>query len=253
LRTLRAGRGDTTFLLLHGFGESLISFRALVDPLAQHYRVVAVDLPGFGLSDKPAGHYDLATTVARMQDFINRWTSGPVVVVGHSMGGEVAAALGLADPKRIVALVLIAPAGYALAPWLNDTAALGWLREGGIGSAIAYLLPMHDPVWLAEPANRLEYEPYLDPAYRGAARRVLAEFDFGALRERFRDLSQPVLLLWGSDDPTIAPSAGQAIVQELRRGSLVIIPGALHRPQETHPDQVLTAIQDFLGTGVKER
>src|SRR5690606_13780878 len=53
VRAVRFGSGDTTMVLLHGYGESLMSWRALSEQLAQRFRIVAVDLPGFGLSDKP--------------------------------------------------------------------------------------------------------------------------------------------------------------------------------------------------------
>jgi len=246
VRTVRAGRGDTTLLLLHGYGESLISFRPIFDLLARHYRVVAIDLPGFGLSDKPAGSYSLVTTTLRIQNFISRWIRGPVVIVGHSMGGEVAAAAAIAQPPPVTALVLIAPAGYALGPWLGDST-VSWPRKGWVGSTIAYMLPMHDPAWMSEPADRAEYEPFSDPAYREASHRVLEDFDFTALRGRFDKVTQPTLVLWGERDPTIPPWVGDSIVREIPRGQLVVIEGALHRPQETHPAEVVREIEKFLG------
>src|SRR5690606_28239630 len=146
VRAVRFGSGDTTMVLLHGYGESLMSWRALSGQLAQRFRIVAVDLPGFGLSDKPAGPYDLEAMHRRLSDFISRHTDGPVVVVGHSMGGEIAAALALSEP-RIVAAVLIAPAGLGLGSTADS------LPPGikGLAGAVAPLvLPVHDPAWLAE-------------------------------------------------------------------------------------------------------
>ena len=58
LRALRAGAGDTTLLFLHGYGESLLTWRYLLDRVPPHFRVLAIDLPGFGLSDKPDTTYD---------------------------------------------------------------------------------------------------------------------------------------------------------------------------------------------------
>ena len=112
VRTVRAGTGDTTLLLLHGFGESLTTWRAVFDPLAAHTRVVAIDLPGFGGSAKPDTTYSLPVMTERLSRFIDRWTpSGTLVVVGHSMGGELAASLAMARPDRVSLLVLIAPSG----------------------------------------------------------------------------------------------------------------------------------------------
>src|SRR6478609_1818041 len=90
VRAVRDGTGDTTIVFIHGYSESLLSFRGPFDRLSQRFKVVALDVPGFGLSDKPAGPYTLERQTARLADFLDRWTSGPVILAGHSMGGELA-------------------------------------------------------------------------------------------------------------------------------------------------------------------
>jgi pimeloyl-ACP methyl ester carboxylesterase len=150
LRTVRAGTGDTTLFLLHGYGESLLAYRALFDRLATQFRVVAVDLPGFGLSDKPNGPYDYQTMVSQLGSYLERHIAGPIVIVGHSMGGQLAAGLAMLHPDRVVATVLIAPAGHGLSPWHSAVTGepadlVGWLNV-----PIAYLMPIHAPDWLEE-------------------------------------------------------------------------------------------------------
>ena len=241
LRAVRLGQGDTTLVLLHGYGESLMSWRAVADRLGTRFRVVAVDLPGFGLSDKPAGPYTLKAMHRRMAAFIARWTDGPVIVVGHSMGGEIAASLALTEP-RVVAAVLIAPAGYALGE-VVDSLPAG--VAGLAGAATPLVLPVHDPQWLREPDDRAGYDPVLDSAYRRAARAVLEQFDFAALRDRFRTLDKPVLVIWGRYDPTIPFGVGEALAAELPCGTFVPIEGALHRPHQAQPDRVAAEIEQY--------
>ncbi|MGH7704050.1 MAG: alpha/beta fold hydrolase [Gemmatimonadales bacterium] len=245
LRVVRAGQGDTTLLLLHGYGESLMAYRAVFDRLARHHRVVALDLPGFGLSDKAAGPYDLATLEHTLEDFISRWIQGPIVVVGHSMGGELAVALALARPDRIAGLVLIAPAGNGLNPLLGDSG-IASLGAGWVAGALTFVLPVHDPNWLEEPADRADYEPGRDSAYRRVARQVLAEFDFSAVGERFRDLKQPALVIWGREDPTIPLAVGVRLAAMIPCHRLVVLPGTLHRPHQTEPDTVVAETETFL-------
>ena len=247
VRAVRAGRGDTTVVFLHGYGESLFSFRAEFDRLAVRYRVVALDAPGFGLSDKPAGPYDLAAQTGRLAAFLDRWTTGPVVLVGHSMGGELATALALRRPARVVALVLIAPAGYDLSKRLDS------LRPGTIGvigwaAALATTgaLPVHDAEWLAEPGDRARYTPAADPAYRHALESILRDFDFSALRDSFRTVRQPTLLIWGRLDPTIPFAIGESIAVKLPCRRFVPLDATLHRPQLTDPDTVSALLLDFL-------
>jgi pimeloyl-ACP methyl ester carboxylesterase len=245
LRVLEAGHGDTTLVLLHGYGESLLAWRLLLDRLARHYRVVALDLPGFGLSDKPDVTYDYPAYARWLGDFLAQRTKGPVVVVGHSMGGQIAAGLALDHPERVVAAVLIDPAGAGINTLLTDTGGIASPSTQWVASAISFVLPAHDSAWLAEPADARDYEPSADSNTARAARRVLEEFDFAALQHRYADLKQPVLLIWGEQDPTIPLSIGQRIAGELPcRQFLPLV--TLHRPHQTLPDTVAAAMEAFL-------
>jgi len=247
LRTVRAGTGDTTLLLLHGFGESLFTWRAVVDPLAQHFRVVAVDLPGFGGSSKAAASYTLDDMTRRLVDFVDRWVPGPIIVVGHSMGGEIAAALALQRPEQIRAAVLIAPAGWGVGlAGVADTMypsrarAIAWYL-----SSRAFVLPEHDPDWLHEPDSAADYTLVGDSAYRRAAEAVLTDFPRSAARERFGELTQPVLLIWGPLDPVIPYEIADTLVRLIPCSRLATIPRALHRPQVEFPDTVTSLVREF--------
>jgi pimeloyl-ACP methyl ester carboxylesterase len=248
VRALRAGQGDTTILLIHGFGESLTTWRAVLDPLAAQARVVAIDLPGFGVSQKPDTLYSLAAQTERLSRFIDRWTQGPLIVMGHSMGGELAAALALARPDRIRLVVLVAPAGYRIGlGWIIDTmyprkaATVG--RYLGLRS---FITPIHDPGWLAEPDSAADYDLTGDPKYTRAAARVLQEFDFVALRSRFQHLSQPTLLVWGGNDPVVPFAAGDSIARLIPCVRFAPLASAFHRPHAELPDTFLAIVRDFL-------
>jgi pimeloyl-ACP methyl ester carboxylesterase len=245
LRAVEAGHGDTTLLLLHGFGESLLGWRAVFDGLARHYRVIAVDLPGFGLSDKPEGGYDLSGYRTRLGALLEHNTTGPVVVVGHSMGGEVAAALALDHPERVVAAVLIAPAGAGINQLFTDTGGIASPATQWVASAITFVMPVHDSLWLREPEDRRGYEPARDSAAAHAAREILAQFDFAALDSSFTRLRQPVLLIWGRQDPTIPYRIGERIAGMLPCRQVVAL-NALHRPHQALPDTVLSVMSRFL-------
>jgi pimeloyl-ACP methyl ester carboxylesterase len=248
VRAVRAGQGDTTILLIHGFGESLTTWRAVFDPLAARAKVVAIDLPGFGVSQKPDTLYSLGAQTERLSRFIDRWIEGPLIVMGHSMGGELAASLALARPDRIGLVVLVAPAGYRIGlGWIIDTmyprkaATVG--RYLGLRS---FITPIHDPAWLAEPDSAANYDLTGNPEYTRAAARVLQEFDFVGLRGRFQDLSQPTLLVWGGNDPVIPFAAGDSIAQLIPCVRFVPLAAAYHRPHAELPDTFLAIVWDFL-------
>jgi pimeloyl-ACP methyl ester carboxylesterase len=243
VRALRAGDGDTTLVFLHGYGESLLAWRLLLDRFTRDYRVLAVDLPGFGMSDQPQGAYDFSTYTRWLGALLLEQTRGPVIVVGHSMGGQLAAAMALEHPGRVVAAVLIAPAGAGLQPFLTDTAGVAPFATRWAAGAIAFVFPVHDSAWLRETDDG-PAQVFGDSA-SVAARRVLAEFDFKALADRFQDLHQPVLLIWGRQDPTIPFEIGKRIADSLPCRRFVHLP-TLHRPHQTLPDTVAAEMMAFL-------
>ena len=247
VRAVRAGSGDTTLVLVHGFGESLFTWRAVLDGLATGHNVVALDLPGFGGSGKPDADYSLPSMTNRLTAFIDQWTTGPVIMVGHSMGGELAASVALARPDRVVAVVLIAPAGWNVGlAGIADTMYPGKARAiGWYLSSRAFVLPEHDPEWLGEPDSAASYTLMTDSAYRRSTARVLEEFDFRGLRAGFSNIRQPVLLLWGTWDPLIPYAIADSIMPLLTCARLVTIPNALHRPQVEVPDTVTAEIKAF--------
>lgn len=248
VRSVRAGRGDTTLLLLHGYGESLTTWRAVFDRLASKTRVIAIDLPGFGVSAKPDVPYSLPAMTERLSSFLDQWTPGPVVVIGHSMGGAIAASLALARPDRVVGLILIAPAGYRIGlGGIADTMYPSKARTLGRYLALrSFITPIHDPTWLAEPDSTANYDLMGDSAYSRAAARVLEDFDWRGLHDRFDEIRQPTLLIWGGNDPVVPYSVGDTLSRLIPCVRFVPLPTAFHRPQAEVPDTTLAIIRGFL-------
>lgn len=250
-RVLRGGTGDTTLILVHGYGEHLLGWRAVFDRLARDHTVIALDLPGFGVTDKPDAVYSLTQMATWLRLLIDQETSGPLVLVGHSMGGAIVSAVALANPDRIERLVLIAPAG--LHPGLgrigSSVGPAGHQAVGWWETARSFITPVHDPEWMAEPAEMAEYDPVLDSGYRRASARVLREFAFDGIGERFRELSVPVLVIWGRYDAVIPYTTGDSMVQLLPCGQLKSL-DAMHRPQMERPDTTAALILGFLKSPV---
>lgn len=243
LRALRAGHGDTTLVFLHGYGESLMAWRLLLDRFTARYAVLAVDLPGHGLSDRPDGPYDYPALVQRLARVLDQETRGPVILVGHSMGGQLATGVALARPERVRALVLIAPAGDGINPMLTDTGGVASPATAWVASALSFVLPVHDSAWLREADG--EGPAGGDSAAARTAREVLAQFDFSAIGEGFRAVHQPVLLIWGRQDPTIPYDIGERVAALLPCRRFVSL-AALHRPHQTLPDTVAAEMTHFL-------
>lgn len=103
--------GAPTFVLVHGIGMGRVVFAGVSEVLAQYGRVLAVDLPGFGDSPEPGSSSPLEVTAAVVADFIRTEDagSGPLVLVGHSMGTQIVAELSLQFRALVDHLLLIAP------------------------------------------------------------------------------------------------------------------------------------------------
>ncbi len=106
------GKGDKVLLFIHGLGHSMLDWQKNLGYLRQHYRCIAVDLPGNGLSATGDYPYSLHFFAAGIADFIRKMGLTNVYLVGHSMGGQISMTLALQHPTLISGLILCAPAGF---------------------------------------------------------------------------------------------------------------------------------------------
>ena len=250
LRSVRAGHGRPV-VLLHGYGESLVSWRGVFDRLAHDADVLAFDLPGFGLSSKPERGYSTEALARRVIGALDAASLDSVVLVGHSMGGAIAAAVALLAPQRVRALVLVDAAGVA--PPLGLAAARDTAQSVVRASVAEYeaqrsrFTSPHDPAWLMEDTAAARYLPAADSSYRTALAAVLREFDFGFLTvERMRSIRAPTLVVWGEYDPVLPLSEGRLVAASIPGASLVVIERSWHRPHVERPAETAAAITAFL-------
>src|SRR3954469_21692921 len=114
-RAYRIAGSGPAVLLLHGIGDSSASWVPLMRPLAERYTVIAPDLLGHGESAKPRADYSVAAYANGMRDLLTMLDVERVTVVGHSLGGGVAAQFAYQYPERCERLVLVATGGVATA------------------------------------------------------------------------------------------------------------------------------------------
>ena len=159
-----------------------------------------------------------------------------------------AASLALERPDRVKLLVLIAPAGRRIGLLgIADAMTIGRARTIGRYLALrSFITPIHDPGWLAEPDSAARYDLTSDPAYSRAASRVLREFDFVGIRDRFGRITQPTLLIWGGLDPVVPFAVGDSLSRTIPCVRFLPLSRAFHRPQAEVPDTVVAGIGSFL-------
>ena len=257
LRIVDSGSG-TAVVFLHGFGASMYSWRETLPPVAAAgYRVIAIDNRGFGFSDKPAHGYRNADYARLIVALLDSLDISSAVLVGHSMGGAIAAEVALAHPDRVRGLVLIDAAGYGVR-WPGVLKAA---RSRIIGAIVtrfrnrwitARILrsTYADPRKVTEADVDQYYAPVPQPDYGRALRGVLREFRFDTLVGRLGGLQTPTLVLWGDADSWIPVRDGSRLARELPRGAFVVVPSTGHAAAEESPDEVNRLLLGFLKEGL---
>jgi pimeloyl-ACP methyl ester carboxylesterase len=254
--TGREGKGAVVFI--HGIGASMYSWRNTLPAIAAAgYRAIAFDNRGFGFSDKPAHGYTNAECARLVLTLLDSLRLHDAVLVGHSMGGAIAAEVALESPDRVRGLVLLDAAGFGTR-WPFTLRAARWPVVGGLVTALrgrgltAGILrsTYGDPSKVRDADVDQYYAPVADPDYGQALRGVLREFRFDALPGRLGAITTPTLVIWGSADRWIPVAVGRRLAEELPRAAFLLVPGAGHAVGEESPDVVNRSLLAFLKDGL---
>lgn len=257
IRYVDTGQGPVV-VLIHGLAASLYSWRYAIVPLEQAgFRVIAFDNRGFGFSDKPAHGYANATYVGLLFGLLDSLGVTEAVLVGHSMGGAIAAEAALTRPERARGLVLVDAAGMGVrwpfmlrvARWPIVGALFDGLRGRGATARILKVL-YADPSRVTSQDVDQYYAPLAEPGFGRGLRGVLREFRFDGLRGRLGRIQTPTLVMWGAQDRLIPATVGQAMVSGLGHAALVRFAGVGHALPEEAPGAFTLALLTFLQRGL---
>jgi pimeloyl-ACP methyl ester carboxylesterase len=262
-----AGSG-APLLLLHGIGRDRRDWSEVLSAFAERWKVIAVDLEGFGDSEAWSGRVTLATmTWMVRRTLVALGVSEPVAVVANSMGGAVALRLHADDPKAVSALVLASSAGFAA----DATVGLRLMAVRGIGPALlsfrSIAARMQVRILFADRAfatKRLVAEA-VERIRRRASRRAYFQVvhDLGAWRgvrpewraDVLRSLAEeatPTLVLWGERDAVLPVRQLAAAAAALPHASTRTLPDVGHLPQIEDPSGFVREVGEFL-RGVESR
>jgi pimeloyl-ACP methyl ester carboxylesterase len=253
IRYLESGKGnDRHILFIHGLGSSADRWLGIPSALSANFHTVALDLPGFGESDKPATmDYTIKNFRKTIVDFINQIAinNGKTCIVGHSLGGYIAAEVTIENKNLVERLVLIDSSGMLKKP-------TPLLEE--------YLMVANNPTkdkvrkvfeqMVADPTRipsklvdgfiaRINL-PNAKYAFKSTlANSANTQIGLGRLK-LIEDI--PTLILWGSEDKVIPTEHSRLFKEGIANSHIEIISDAGHAPFAEKPDQVCEILRNFL-------
>jgi len=254
-------------LLIHGLGDEADTWRHLITPLSADRRVVALDLPGFGRSDKPKRPYTLPFFQGVVIELLDALTVPRAILVGHSLGAVIAHSTALNHRERVERLVLLDGSLVARSQKI-DSATMLFLVPG-LGEWL-YTRLRRDPQaayqTLAPYYSQLDKLPQADRdfLFQRVNERVWSDGQRGAFFSTFRNLARwlpgqqrdltarlsrlgvPTLVLWGEADRINSIENGRALAELQSTAHLAVVPGAGHNVHQENAEAVLEAIREWM-------
>jgi pimeloyl-ACP methyl ester carboxylesterase len=251
-------------ILVHGYGDSHFTWEGWTPILSRHYRLIALDLPGHGLTEAPPSYIlraaDLADLVAKFAKTIG---AEHFSIAGNSLGGGVAWLVAARHPEQVDALIL--------------DAAAGWPQPPAAGSpSLAFRILSH-PLG-RELLKHIDNKPLIRQGVRGEVgdpsvitdafidrwaalqrapghRDILLDIDmasvFVATPESVGAIKAPTLILQGETDPLIHKASAEKFAGAIAGSRLILYPGIGHLPQVEIPQKTAQDVDDFLGGALK--
>jgi pimeloyl-ACP methyl ester carboxylesterase len=236
VRYIDMGEGPAV-VFIHGFASSIEVWNDVIREAAKTHRVLALDLKGFGWTDRPEGDYSPAAQAELVLHLMDLRGIDRAAIVAHSWGASVALAVSLVAPERVTRLALYD--AWVYEEQLPPT--FYWARADGVGEAIFgifYDQRIEDKIALAFYDKRFVTQPLIDattramerPGTTAAALAAVRGQRYSRVQERYKDVQQPTLLLWGRDDLVTTLTYGERLSNELAHARLVVYPRCGHFP-----------------------
>ncbi len=228
-------------LLLHGWGDDLRTFTALQDKLVTSYKVIAVDLPGFGQTQMPSVAWNLDNYADFTKKFLSKvGADKPYAIIGHSNGGALAIRGLASGTLEADKLILLAASGVRNG---QSVKRLVFKVIAKVGKVATFWLPMSAKQKLRKrlygvAGSDMLVAPHLQETFKTTVRQDI--------QEDAKKLKQPVLLIYAEKDAAVPPADGKKLAQLIPNARFVEVGGADHFVHHSVPQEVLKLVQEFL-------
>ncbi|MBE9124632.1 MULTISPECIES: alpha/beta fold hydrolase [unclassified Coleofasciculus] len=239
-------------IFLHGSWSDGSQWLPVIEHLSQDYHCFALDLLGFGDSEKPKSHYSIQLEVECLIQYLEALRLPQVYVIGHSLGGWIASSCALQELEQVRGLVLLAPEGvqaegqgdnWQWARWLVGRPPIAYTILRSL-LPLARLLGRHKGIeQLLKQRQQLLQSP---TACKLLFKRRRSEIQAELLQDRLEDLKVPTLILQGSKDSAKAIADSQTYAEKAPKAQLRRIEGGENNLPEALPDLVAGYIDEFV-------
>ncbi|MEP6998686.1 MAG: alpha/beta fold hydrolase [Betaproteobacteria bacterium] len=232
-------------VLVHGVGGDADQWVFCLNRLAESHRVIAIDLPGFGRSDKPLIDYRIAGFVEMLDRFVSTIGISRASFLGHSLGGWIVATFSLRFPDRVDKLILNDAAGID-AGAVDIPVDLKVSTRANMRAVFEAMF--YDKAIVSDDLVDLAYSLHLERGDGYTIRSVLETLT--APREKLDrqlgGLKAPTLILWGEDDAITPLAMAHAFQRGIAGSRLQVIARCGHLPPLERPDAFVSAVTSFL-------
>lgn len=251
IRYLESGSGDKTMILIHGLGASAERWAFVVPYFEEHFRVIAPDVIGFGQSDKPLVDYTPEFFSDFLEKFYKKLGIVNCILVGSSLGGQIAADFASKNNHLVEKLVLVSPAGimkdstpaldaYIMAALYpnEDTAKNAFEVMGGRTKKVT-------PEIVKGFVERMQL-PNAKMAFMST---LLGLKNAEVITEKLKNISCPSLIIWGEFDPVIPSDYAEEFEKAISDSKVIKIKNCGHTPYVEKPDEFAEHVLLFLKQG----
>jgi pimeloyl-ACP methyl ester carboxylesterase len=250
---VRLGNAGTPILLLHGFDSSVMEWRRLQPLLGLEHETWAVDLLGFGFTERPMGlNFSPESICEHLHSFWQKLIQRPMVIVGASMGGAAAIDFALRYPQAVEKLVLIDSAGLQQPPKIGklmfpplDRLATSFLSNPKIRQGVSKAA-YFDAVWASEDARVCAALHLQCAGWQKALIGFTKSGGYGNFGELLNRISQPALILWGKQDQILGVKDADRFQQLLPESELAWVENCGHVPHLEQPQVTADLVQIWL-------
>lgn len=246
-----------TLVMIHGFLSSSFSYRRLIPLLKKEYSILAIDLPPFGKSEKSKKFvYSYKNLAKVVIELLNKLHIRRSILIGHSMGGQIALNVSRQKPEVVEKVVLLCSSGYLkrLPASIIHSSKIPYFHLY-LKYRLAKQGPLHNLLNVVYDHSLIDDEmiegytkPFYDDQIFHALTRMIRDREGDLASDILNKIETPSLLIWGEEDKVVPVEIGRRLNKDLPNSHLITYKKTGHLLPEEKPEHVRDHILDFAQT-----